>query len=225
MVATDRQTRGRGLLHGTQLKLLGLSSIGIRSSRPIYRQIAQALERTMTKGGLASGARLPPERDLASALGVSRATVVQAYRELEARGLVRRFIGRGTFVAAAPDSSGAPFTWRGKVAVAALRTTDSVLSDLLRESSDPRILSVGAGVPALDQFPLEAFRRSLDRVLTREPSLVWGHVPTEGVSTLREAIAHRIGSQPENILVLAGDRKSTRLNSSHIQKSRMPSSA
>src|SRR5204863_8496141 len=124
---------------------------------------------------LTPGVRLPAERELAVALQVSRATVVKAYRELESQGLVRGYVGRGTFVSAAPDSSGAPFAWRGKVAAAALRTTDSVMRDLVRDSSDLSLLSAGAGVPALERFPVDAFRRSLDRVLRRDARVVWGH--------------------------------------------------
>src|SRR5262249_61702035 len=44
--------------------------------------------------------RLPPERELASALGVSRMTVRQALDALARRGLVERGVGRGTFVRA-----------------------------------------------------------------------------------------------------------------------------
>src|ERR1700759_1358230 len=55
----------------------------------------------MAGGGLAPGERLPPERVLASTLGVSRMTVRQALDALARRGLVDRGVGRGTFVRAA----------------------------------------------------------------------------------------------------------------------------
>ena len=54
---------------------------------------------------------------------ISRTTVVSAYRELEARGLVRGYVGRGTFVCARPDPGSAPFAWRGKVSAAALQSS------------------------------------------------------------------------------------------------------
>src|SRR5882724_4392371 len=89
---------------------------------PLYRQLGDALAGAIADGSLPEGERLPSERDLALTLRVSRTTVVTAYRELEARGLVRGHVGRGTFVSAVPDSSGAPFAWRGKLAAAALRS-------------------------------------------------------------------------------------------------------
>jgi len=52
----------------------------------VYHHIFRALERAVTSGVLQPPSRLPAERQLAIALKVSRATVVKAYRELEARG-------------------------------------------------------------------------------------------------------------------------------------------
>src|SRR5882672_1597477 len=161
------------LLDHAQLRQLGLSG-GQPRTRPVYRHVVLALERGIAKGTLAPGMRLPAERQLALSLGISRTTVVSAYRELEARGLVRGYVGRGTFVSAAPDTSGAPFAWRGKVAVGALRGADSVIRDLVRESTRPTLIASAAGIPALEQFPTAAFRRALDRALKRHPLAVWG---------------------------------------------------
>jgi DNA-binding transcriptional MocR family regulator len=170
----------------------------------VYQHISRAVERAIATGGLLPGTRLPAERQLSQALKISRATAVRAYRDLESRGLVRAYVGRGTFVLAAPDTSGAPFAWRGKVASAALRTTDSLIRELVGSASDPAMVSVAAGLPALECFPEAAFRRSLDRALKRGGRLVWGLGPTEGQPLLREAIARRFGGRPENVLVLAG---------------------
>jgi DNA-binding transcriptional MocR family regulator len=187
----------------TQLRLLGLGDT-LPKTRPVYRHIAQAIERGITSGTLALDFRLPAERELAGALKVSRTTVVSAYRDLETRGLVRGYVGRGTFVSAAPETSGAPFAWRGKVAAAAARSSDSVIRDLLRHAADPAVLSVAAGTPALEVFPIDAYRRSMDEALKRDVRLAWGHSPTEGLPVLREALAHRFGGQPHNVLVIAG---------------------
>lgn len=64
----------------------------------LYLQLAQALASTVARGGLALGERLPSERELAGILGVSRTTVVAAYRELEARGFACGHLGRSMFV-------------------------------------------------------------------------------------------------------------------------------
>ena len=66
-----------------------------------YAQIIAQIEQAIVDGDLAPGDRLPPERALAEEHGVSRMTVRQALQSLEARGLLRRAIGRngGSFVA------------------------------------------------------------------------------------------------------------------------------
>ncbi|HEY2603970.1 MAG TPA: phosphonate metabolism transcriptional regulator PhnF [Thermoleophilaceae bacterium] len=69
------------------------------SSVPAYAQIEDQLAARITAGDLPAGERLPPERELAKSLNVSRMTVRQALTSLADRGLVERGVGRGTFVA------------------------------------------------------------------------------------------------------------------------------
>src|ERR1700682_5998465 len=103
------------------LRALGVADPrALPRTRPMYRRLGGIVERGLAAGTMVAGAQLPPERDLARVLKVSRTTVVNAYRELEARGLVRGYVGRGTFVSARPDPGSAPFAWRGKMSVAAL---------------------------------------------------------------------------------------------------------
>ena len=61
----------------------------VRTARPLYAHLASLLETAIARGDLMAGARVPPERELAQRLRISRTTVVGAYRELEARGLSR----------------------------------------------------------------------------------------------------------------------------------------
>jgi len=75
--------------------------------RRLYRQIADQIRRLIRSGEFGPGARLPPERDLARQLGVSRPSVREALIALEVEGLVEVRIGSGIYVrGAAPD--GAP---------------------------------------------------------------------------------------------------------------------
>jgi GntR family transcriptional regulator len=68
------------------------------SDVPAHVQIEEQLAERIASRELAAGERLPPERELAKGLGVSRMTVRQALGSLDARGLVERGVGRGTFV-------------------------------------------------------------------------------------------------------------------------------
>src|SRR6266704_2556951 len=154
-------------------RALGVDARALPRTRPFYRRLVDVIEAGIGRGAVPAGYRLPPERDLARTLGVSRATVVSAYRELESRGLVRGYVGRGTFVSAAPEPDGAPFAWRGKVAASVLGTNETMIRDLMREASNPDMLSIAAGTPALDVFPAAAFTEAMERVLTRYGRAVW----------------------------------------------------
>jgi GntR family transcriptional regulator len=72
--------------------------IDSRSPIPIYAQIAARVRVAVGAGELKAGDGLPSVRTLASRLRVNPATVVQAYRELEAEGLVQMRQGAGTYV-------------------------------------------------------------------------------------------------------------------------------
>lgn len=65
---------------------------------PRYRAIAHAIEAAIRAGTLAPGERLPPQRRLADALGVTIGTVTRGYAEAERHGWVAARVGSGTYV-------------------------------------------------------------------------------------------------------------------------------
>ena len=75
------------------------------SPEPLHRQLEGALRRAVHDGALPAGAALPSTRALADTLGVSRNTVVTAYDELTAEGLLIARSGSATrvFGSAAPS--------------------------------------------------------------------------------------------------------------------------
>ena len=66
--------------------------------RRLYRQIADQIRTLIRSGEFRPGSRLPPERDLAKQLGVSRPSVREALIALEVEGLVDVRIGSGIYV-------------------------------------------------------------------------------------------------------------------------------
>lgn len=86
--------------------------------RRLYRQIADQIRTLIGSGEFATGSRLPPERDLARQLGVSRPSVREALIALEVEGLVEVRIGSGIYVqppeegamtSRIPDAAAGPF--------------------------------------------------------------------------------------------------------------------
>jgi 2-aminoadipate transaminase len=199
-----RRARRHGQSVNGLLSALGTDRAALARTRPIYRHLVGVLERGMAHGRLPQGLQLPAERELARVLRISRTTVASAYRELEAKGLLRGYVGRGTFVSARPDPGSAPFAWRGKVSAAAAQSTDSTVRDLMSAAGDLSLTSFAAGQPALDCFPVTAVRRALDRILGADVAAPWRNGPTEGHARLRTAIAARSGGAADQVLVVAG---------------------
>lgn len=67
-------------------------------NRRLYRQIADQIAGLIEKGEYAAGQRIPPERDLAKQLGVSRPSVREALIALEVEGYVEVRVGSGVYV-------------------------------------------------------------------------------------------------------------------------------
>ncbi|BCW87150.1 hypothetical protein sos41_02770 [Alphaproteobacteria bacterium SO-S41] len=76
--------------------------------RPLYLQIATAIEDAIAAGRLRPGDRLPSQRLMAETLGIDLTTATRAYAEARRRHLLDAVTGRGSFVAARPDPDHPP---------------------------------------------------------------------------------------------------------------------
>lgn len=74
----------------------------------LYQRVADALAAAIRDGTFAAGSRLPSERDLAEAHGVSRPTVREAMIALQIRGLIEARRGSGIYVTAGNRDREAP---------------------------------------------------------------------------------------------------------------------
>jgi GntR family transcriptional repressor for pyruvate dehydrogenase complex len=72
-------------------------------SRRLYQQIADQIRELIDRGGFEAGTRLPPERDLAQQLGVSRPSLREALIALDVEGRVEVRSGSGVFVSVQPE--------------------------------------------------------------------------------------------------------------------------
>ncbi|WP_233608594.1 FadR/GntR family transcriptional regulator [Nocardia stercoris] len=109
-----------------------------RRPRSISSEVAAHLEGLMIEGRLRPGDRLPPERELAATMGVSRSSLRQALFELQSKKLVDRTQGRGSIVAESPA---------GALELAdRLRSTETDLAHAgeLRDLVEPRIAHLAA---------------------------------------------------------------------------------
>lgn len=60
--------------------------------------VAASLEKRILEGSLKPGDRLPPERELAAELGVSRPSLREAIQKLASKGMLQSRQGGGTYV-------------------------------------------------------------------------------------------------------------------------------
>ena len=112
-----------------------------RFGRPHYRAIADAIAEDVGAGRLVASDRLPPQRQLADALGLNFSTVARGYVEAQRRGLVASRVGHGTVVAGAAAAPPAPARAAGERPAAARRPALVDFSmNLPPEPDDPELL-------------------------------------------------------------------------------------
>jgi GntR family transcriptional repressor for pyruvate dehydrogenase complex len=100
------------------------SSAVARLARPrLYEQIVEELHNHIREQGLGPGDRLPAERELAQALGVSRASLAQALVALEVVGVVQVRHGEGATILETPAE--------GDVLLRAVREHQDSLPDII----------------------------------------------------------------------------------------------
>jgi GntR family transcriptional regulator len=70
----------------------------VRTAAPLYRDVAEALERALRERVWTPGEQIPTEAELEKRFGASRGTLRMAISELVRKGMLHRQPGRGTFV-------------------------------------------------------------------------------------------------------------------------------
>ncbi|WGH78549.1 GntR family transcriptional regulator [Jannaschia ovalis] len=89
---------------------------------PLYRRILADLTDRIARGDLSPGQMLPSETEIGAQYGASQGTARKALSLLEARGILERRQGRGTFVAVSTDETALFHFFRLRDAAGALVT-------------------------------------------------------------------------------------------------------
>jgi DNA-binding transcriptional MocR family regulator len=166
---------------------------------PLFQRLADALADATQQAALPRGGELPAERALASELGVSRTTVVAAYRELRERGLAVTRHGSGTMVRnAIPSASGA--------------SSPALAGLLARATLAAPLIDLSVGAPELDDA-VEALTVSGQDLRRRAAG--HGYVPL-GWPELRALVAEQLSRRgapttPEEVLITTGAQEAISL--------------
>jgi DNA-binding transcriptional MocR family regulator len=167
---------------------------------PLYRLLAARLGRLADTGSLPPGMRLPPERELAIALSVSRNTVAMAYQLLRDDGMAESRQGSGTRIVPHRTTPAATHRANGFF-TGMLETSDGIDLTLAAVECAPQVAA------ALDD-PSSLLSAAERRALTAGS----GYLPY-GLPRLRAAIAdvltarHGIATTPEQVVVTTGGQQ------------------
>lgn len=154
-----------------------------------YEKLAGELSGLIKSGVLAGGDRLPSVRRLAAERRLSVSTVVQAFRQLEDRGLVEArpqsgyFVRRQSLRLAEPEKRSPP---EGPMPVDISQRLVRVLQAGMR----PGVVPLAAALPANELLPIAALQRLYAGVARRYPQLLasGSHVQTDEPALVRQLV-------------------------------------
>ena len=203
-----------------------LSVAGLNLDRqdesPLHRQLYEQLRELIWTGRLSPGSRLPPTRDFAQELGVSRSTVVEAIKQLASEGFVVGRQGAGTFVnSELPTPAFRPgrammVTARPRPAAPRLsqRGQRSVLGQVSRSGAG---LPFQPGLPETATFPFKIWRKLLSRHWQAPAYRELAYGDPAGYLPLREQIAGHVATTrgvhctPEQVIITNGTQQALNL--------------
>jgi GntR family transcriptional regulator/MocR family aminotransferase len=175
-------------------------------SGEIYRQ----LRRAILDGRLQPGDVVPPSRELARRLSVSRTTVTVAYDRLSGEGFVSSRVGSGTFV-----SDSIPHASRPGIRTQGTLRPRPVWQDIYLPTAfeAPAEFDFRTGLPDASRFPYGAWRQLMGRELRASAVGRGFYGDPAGHRALREAIVRHIGTSrgvvaaPEDVTVTNGTQQ------------------
>lgn len=185
---------------------------------PLYAQIRDSVRAAVLTGALAPGMRLPPERELATSLGVNRTTTMRAYQELVDDGVVEAHSGRGTIVRQYDEQMDGDIARRslsaswllGLGAVGqGLGPDPGLLREMVALSQRGDVVSFAGGTPTEEMLPLADVQAAITDSFAAAGAASLGYGPVEGFASLRVVIGARMARRgapfaEDEILILSG---------------------
>lgn len=174
--------------------------------RPLYMQIVEQIQQHIRTGALPLGSRLPPIRELAIDLGLTRLTVHNAYAELQADDWIESHVGRGTYVSKRIDFDTIPAPYATPVVP---EPDPGALGEVMRLSHLPEMISFAQAAADPAMFPVREWGRALQHVMAEGDPRLFDYGVTQGEIGLREQLAQLLLDRavqvpPEHIVVTSG---------------------
>jgi DNA-binding transcriptional MocR family regulator len=175
-----------------------------RTGRLDPEHVAERLADAIAGGRLVAGTRLPTIRAAAERLGVPRATMQQAYRQLADRGLVTSTVGRGTEVVGRGEREPGRLGPRAHAVLEQLAgLADAGASGAATADEDAATVDFRQMLPDPRTFPVDAFADALQAAFGARGVELLGYGDPQGDPELRAWLAAE-SRQPGEILVTSG---------------------
>lgn len=156
-----------------------------------------AFKDSILSGKLKEGDKLPPTREIAKYYSIDKSTVLEAIKLLKDYGLVETTQGSGIVISSVSQT---------------LPTTSFIenmeISEQREEISKEENLKYYFLMPDKNLFPYDILKKEMENIIEEEKEDLFEYKEPMGYYPLREWIANRLNTKPQNVMIVNGAQQS-----------------
>ncbi|KAB2329711.1 PLP-dependent aminotransferase family protein [Cytobacillus depressus] len=184
---------------------------------PLHKQITDFVKEKISNGEWTIGYKLPPQRTLAKVLEVNRSTIVTAYDELTAEGLIEGKSGSGTKVINNTWNllaTASPPDWSSYVSSSIHKPNLPTIQEINQAEFSPNMIRLGTGELSPDLLAGRSMKQIFEKMAMKDIS--YGYEEPKGLLPLRKEISNYlktigIEASPSSILIVSGSLQALHL--------------
>lgn len=172
------------------------------SKTPLYIQIKKQISSMIMSSILPANYVLPSERILSEELKVNRSTIIKAYMELKAEGLVESFVGKGTVILPQLSKNEVfsntyipPLRWSQFENRLFTKNNDQTISKILSVFEKDKIISFASGISSEDTCEFELLKTVQINMLKKYKEKLFLPTGVDGSQELKNIIKNLLKSR------------------------------
>jgi DNA-binding transcriptional MocR family regulator len=155
----------------------------------LYLKVAKGIETQIANGVLKIGDRLPSVRIMSKEQGVSISTILQAYYNLESKGLIETRPQSGNFISFSPRKMNAVPQKTSPEPTVSFSDAEDMIAEVYNNIADNTLIKFSLSVPAQEFLPIAKLNKAMTEAMRKLPGSGTMYESIQGNENLRRQIA------------------------------------
>lgn len=161
----------------------------ITTNDHLYLKVAKVIETQIANGVLKIGDRLPSVRIMSKEQGVSISTILQAYYNLESKGLIETRPQSGYFISFSPGKFKAVPQKTKPEPVVSSSDAEDMIAEVYNNIADDSLVKFSLSVPSQEFLPIAKLNKAMVEAMRKLPASGTMYESIQGNENLRRQIA------------------------------------